>query len=114
MKIPFIAALFAIPLAACGQSASTGQATKSDVMSNIAMSGESKQANGVGTITAIDAATGQITLDHGPVAELKWPAMTMTFAGNAAMAQGLAVGDKVAFSFQWDGQAGRLTSIRKE
>ena len=32
-----------------------------------------------GTVTAIDKAAGTITLDHGPIPEAKWPAMTMAF-----------------------------------
>lgn len=112
-KTFLMAAAFAIPLAACGQSAAPIQPSKEDAMSNMAAGGTAKQASGVGTITAIDTATGKITLDHGPVTELQWPAMTMAFAGNSAMENGLAVGDRVAFSFEWDGKAGRLTSIHK-
>jgi hypothetical protein len=34
-------------------------------------------AHAEGTIKALDLQSGKITLAHGPVAELKWPAMTM-------------------------------------
>ncbi len=106
-KPMLIATLLAIPLAACGQAPSTGQAA------NTAAASEGKEGSGVGTITAIDAETGKITLAHGPVAELEWPAMTMSFAGNPAKEQGLAVGDKVAFKFVWDGKTAQLISIEK-
>lgn len=51
-----------------------------------------------GTITAIDA--DSITLDHGAVASLDWPPMTMGFAlPTAPMAKYLKVGDRVTFTF---------------
>jgi Cu(I)/Ag(I) efflux system protein CusF len=39
-----------------------------------------KSHNGVGTVKEVDATAGTVTIAHGPVADLKWPAMTMTFA----------------------------------
>lgn len=107
---PMIAILLAMSLAACGQPVTTGQAANVAVA---AATSEGKEGSGVGTITAIDAETGRITLAHGPVAELEWPAMTMSFAGNPAKEQGLAVGDKVAFKFVWDGKTAQLRSIEK-
>jgi Cu/Ag efflux protein CusF len=35
---------------------------------------------GQGTITRIDEKAGKVTLNHGPIATLKWPGMTMAFA----------------------------------
>ena len=55
---------------------------------------------GEGTVEAVDLKAGIITLDHGPVASLKWPAMSMEFAlANASLAQKLKPGDRVAFEF---------------
>lgn len=34
---------------------------------------------GAGIVKKIDAATGTVTLAHGPVKSLNWPAMTMDF-----------------------------------
>ena len=36
-------------------------------------------ADGSGVVTAIDAKAGTVTLHHGPIAKLSWPAMTMAF-----------------------------------
>ena len=37
---------------------------------------------------------------HGPIASLKWPAMSMEFTlANASLAQKLKPGDRVAFEF---------------
>lgn len=52
-----------------------------------------------GRITAIDGQ--QVTIAHGPVASLNWPAMTMQFRlARPELARGLAVGDSVAFRFR--------------
>lgn len=57
-----------------------------------------------GRITAIGAAG--ITISHGPVASLNWPAMTMQFGvARPQLVQGLRVGDNVAFRFRQNGGA---------
>ena len=49
---------------------------------------------------SIDAKTGMISLEHGPVESLKWPAMTMEFkAANESLLNGLKPGAKVAVEF---------------
>lgn len=74
---------------------------------------EPKIGNGEGTVTAIDASTGKITLSHGPVTELQWPAMTMGFSAKDGQTGGLKVGDRVKFSFRWDGKTAEIESIDK-
>ncbi|MEW5967440.1 MAG: efflux RND transporter periplasmic adaptor subunit [Pseudomonadota bacterium] len=55
---------------------------------------------GEGTVESVDLKTGAITLNHGPIASLKWPAMSMEFTlANASLAQKLKPGDRVAFEF---------------
>jgi Cu(I)/Ag(I) efflux system membrane fusion protein len=68
-----------------------------------------------GTIDSIDLKDGSISLNHGPVASLKWPAMTMEFkVANAALLKGLKAGDKVSVEFV-ERQAGEwvITSVKK-
>jgi Cu/Ag efflux protein CusF len=36
-------------------------------------------ASATGTITAINAADHKVTFNHGPITEIKWPAMKMEF-----------------------------------
>ena len=51
---------------------------------------------GTGTVKEITA--GMVTLAHGPIASLQWPAMTMSFKlKNAALAKGIKTGDAVDF-----------------
>ncbi|MFA6605599.1 MAG: copper-binding protein [Sphingomonas sp.] len=71
-------------------------------------------AKGVGTITAIDPVAGKVTFAHGPVQELHWPAMTMSFSAPLKLLDGFAIGDRVAFSFDWNGKSGRLVSIARQ
>jgi len=53
-----------------------------------------------GTVDSIDAKNGTLSLNHGPVATLKWPAMTMAFkAANASLLGGLKPGQSVRFEF---------------
>ena len=53
-----------------------------------------------GTVDSVDAKAGTISLSHGPVASLKWPAMTMEFkAANASLLPALKPGAKVSFEF---------------
>lgn len=53
-----------------------------------------------GTIDSVDLKSGAVSIHHGPVAALKWPAMTMEFkAANAALLDGLKAGQAVSFEF---------------
>jgi Cu(I)/Ag(I) efflux system membrane fusion protein len=53
-----------------------------------------------GTVDSVDAKANTITMNHGPVASLKWPAMTMEFQlANAALTKGLKPGSQVQFEF---------------
>ncbi len=53
-----------------------------------------------GSVDSIDLQAGTVSLNHGPVASLKWPAMTMEFkTANAALLAGLKPGQKVNFEF---------------
>ena len=55
---------------------------------------------GRGTVDAIDVNAGTISLNHGAIESLKWPAMTMEFkVANASLLQGLKPGAPVTFEF---------------
>ena len=82
-------------------------------MSDMPMATEMKHGKGAGTVTEIDPAKGMVTLDHGDIAELQWPAMKMGFAIKPELLSGIKVGDKVNFEIDWDGKAGTVTKIEK-
>ena len=53
-----------------------------------------------GTLDAIDARAGSVTVTHGPVASLKWPGMTMDFVlANPALMQKVKPGSPIAIEF---------------
>jgi len=53
-----------------------------------------------GTVKALDTKAGTLSIAHGPVDTLKWPAMTMDFkAANEALLSGLQPGTGIAFEF---------------
>jgi RND family efflux transporter MFP subunit len=55
---------------------------------------------GQGSVDAVDAKAGTISLNHEAIASLKWPAMTMEFkAANPSLLQNLQPGTSVVFEF---------------
>jgi Cu(I)/Ag(I) efflux system protein CusF len=114
--------------AACGKKAETPVAAETNQaapateamngdMGNMAMAPAASapiMAKGHGTVTAIDKAAGTITLDHGPIPEAKWPAMTMAFKAAPAITDAAKVGDKVDFDLTLTGDAGEVTAIHKQ
>ena len=68
--------------------------------------------SGTGTITAIDAAAGTVTIDHGAIPDVNWPAMTMAFTAAPAVQQKAKVGDQVQFDVTVKGPAAEVTDMR--
>lgn len=53
-----------------------------------------------GTVDGVDAKAGTVSLSHGPIESLKWPAMTMEFkVANSALLQKLKAGAMISFEF---------------
>jgi Cu(I)/Ag(I) efflux system protein CusF len=67
-----------------------------------------------GTIEALDRQRGVVTIAHGPVPALKWPASTMDFQARQEQLEGLAVGDEVQIGFQSEGEQAAIVSIDKQ
>lgn len=56
-----------------------------------------------------------VTLNHGAVPALKWPAMTMSFRlGSPALARGFKVGDRVRFTFDQAREGPTLRRMTRE
>lgn len=90
----------------------TGNAVSGNTAaSDASVSAEAEVNSGAGKVTAI--AGNQVTIDHGPVEGIGWPAMTMTFTAPEGLAEGVAVGAQVDFSFHQDGGTYVLSSLRK-
>lgn len=121
MKKTFIALsslALVVTLAACqNKTEAPAPAPSSSMMSgnmaNMPMAGAMKHGMAAGTVTAINAAKGTITLDHGAMSGLGWPAMAMGFTAKPEQLSGIKVGDKVDFEIDWDGKTGAITKIAK-
>ena len=69
-----------------------------------------KTVEGVGDVKAVDAKGGSITLHHGPIAALSWPAMTMKFTASAEVLSGVKAGQAVSFTL--DPASNQVMSIK--
>lgn len=70
-----------------------------------------KTASATGTVESVDTATGKITIAHGPVPALDWPAMTMAFKATPEQIASVKAGQKVQFEFESKGMEGSLIRI---
>ena len=99
----------ALLLAACGE-----KQNATPEVANVA-GGQTSDAtaevySGTGTIESV--AGNKVTIAHGPIEGIGWPAMTMTFTAPPSLAEGIKVGSQVDFSFRQDGGSYVLTLLR--
>lgn len=64
-----------------------------------------------GTVKAIDAAKGAVSIAHGAVPSANWPAMKMTFKIAPEMIGEIKAGDQVEFEFTAQGMKATVTKI---
>lgn len=106
MKHSIVAtAVAALALVGCGQQ------QKSQPPANAPAAENGQTYKGQGKVTAV--AGDQVTIAHGPIAGIGWPAMTMTFTAPGTMARTVRSGDAVSFAFRQQGSAYVLTSLQK-
>jgi Cu(I)/Ag(I) efflux system protein CusF len=74
-----------------------------------------KTGQATGVVTGVDDKMGMVTIKHGPVPGVGWPAMTMSFkAMPVTLLKGVKAGDKVAFTVKVKGQDNEVTALRKQ
>ncbi len=74
---------------------------------------EAQSHKGVGTVKKVDPAAGKVTIAHGPIPTMKWPAMNMTFTvKNKAMLGKFSQDKKVEFEFVDQGSNYVITSVK--
>ncbi len=84
-------------------------------MPGMARATPAKKGQGIGVITAIDAKANTLTIRHGPIPAVGWPAMTMTFkASPPALLKGLRVTEKIRFDVTTHGMAAEVTGVRPQ
>ena len=84
-----------------------------DTQPSEAAAAETRSGQGAGTVTALDAEAGTVTIAHGPMPEVGWSAMTMTFAADPALLAGVAEGDAVAFDLTVTDGRGTVTALTR-
>ncbi|GAA5049634.1 MULTISPECIES: copper-binding protein [Erythrobacteraceae] len=127
MRTTTLMSLLALPLAlaACDSGQDTAEMNDMPMAENeMIMDGEEmpmmdagsimQTASAQGTVTAIDAEAGTITVDHGPVPAIEWPAMTMAFEADEQLRSEVSVGEGIAFEFRTGSEGSVITSITKE
>ncbi len=74
---------------------------------------EAQSHMGVGTVKKIDPAGSKVTIAHGPIPTMKWPAMTMTFTvKDKALLGKFSRDKKVEFGFVERGSDYVITSVK--
>ncbi|HEY8571908.1 copper-binding protein [Phenylobacterium sp.] len=70
-------------------------------------------ATGVGTVVGIDPPNGTVTLQHGPMPEIGWPAMRMAFKASPQIIAAVKNGDRVEFDLKLEGLSSEITAVRR-
>ena len=98
MKMQAYAVVGVMTLAIAGAAGAQDKTDDMPGMSSIAAAPVVKTGQGVGVIKKIDAQAGNVTIQHGPIPTIGWPAMTMTFkATPQSLLNGLTVGQRIGF-----------------
>jgi Cu(I)/Ag(I) efflux system protein CusF len=117
MKRTTIAALTFIiaPLAVAQSGGMKGMDMNDMDMKGMDKSARKSQAQshrGAGTVKSVDLGKGTLTIAHGPVASVGWPAMTMTFkAKDGKILEAAEPGQKITFQFIQQGRDYVVTSV---
>ncbi len=72
-----------------------------------------KTAEATGTVRKVNKDRGIVTIAHGPVPELDWPAMTMGFKATPEQLDQFKEADEVGFEFTSQGMSSTITTIEQ-
>lgn len=113
----FASMIFTVVFGLFGLAHAQSGAMKGMDMKDMDMKKDSKSAamthKATGKVTKVDRAAGTVTIAHGPVASMKWPAMTMSFKSqDKKMLEKLKAGDQVQFAFTESGKDHLITEIK--
>ena len=66
-----------------------------------------------GVVKSVNADKGTVTIDHGPVSTMNWPAMSMAFKAKDKKAlESLKPGQKIEFDFVQQGKEYVITKLK--
>ena len=93
--------------------AQTGSMQGMDMEKALAKDANANIHQATGVVKSVDAATAKVTLAHGPVKTLNWPAMTMTFGvKDKGLLDKLSVGKHVQVTFEKQGDGFVIMSVK--
>ena len=101
-------------LIACSPKPATPPAATAAASPAAAEMPTAKSAKGVGTITAIDAASGTVTINHKDIPEIGWPGMEMPFKSTPEILRGAKVGDEIDFDVNVTDEGGEITAMKSK
>ena len=112
-----VAVLVAVALSVGAVPASLAQSSEThtghDMKTAGAQKSQAQTHKASGTVTKVDQPNSKVTIAHGPVQSLKWPAMTMNFiVKDKALLGKLSSGKKVDFEFVQQGRDYIITSAK--
>ena len=112
MKIITVRGAIALSLVLAACSPTENRGTESRQSAEAAQApGEAAQVHaGTGIVKSI--AGSQVSIAHGAIQSIDWPAMTMEFKAPTSVPQGVQVGTQVSFSFRKDNGGYVLTSVQ--
>ena len=101
-------------LSAHAQSGTAGMGMKGDTgMKGMGMKSETGAHQASGTVTKVEPEKNAVTVKHGPVESMKWPAMTMRFkVKDKKVLDKMKPGIKVDFTFVQSGKDYTITDVR--
>ena len=117
MRHTTLITLLAAPLAlaACDSGQDTAEMEDMPMAEDaMMMDGQDMPMADTGNAMQSASAQGTITVDHGPVPAIEWPAMTMAFEADEQLRSEVSVGEGIAFEFRTGSEGSVITSITKE
>lgn len=114
MKTVFQAAVLAI-LSTLAINAQANEHHHGDMMSAMPAAEQSPAIGATGVVKAIDTKSKKVTIEHGPIPALNWPAMTMRFTITPqTQLNNIKPGDHVSFTFIQQGNLSLLQDIKSQ
>lgn len=87
------------------------RATSAPLSETASMPAKVVTASATGVVESVDQSARKITIAHGPIAAVKWPAMTMTFDAPTVDLSSVKPGDHVDFVLAVDGMHGEVVKV---
>lgn len=114
MNTVFKAVVFAV-FSTLAINAQANEHHHGDMMGAMPAAEQSPTVSASGVVKSVDMESKKVTIEHGPIPALNWPAMTMRFTITPqTQLNGIKAGDNVAFTFIQQGNLSLLQDIKSQ